>query len=372
MSLIVEPVESGKDLHRFAVLPWDLYRSDPMWVPLIGEFKKLFDRAKHPFFQHGDVVPFLARRDGRVVGRIAAIRNRAHEDFHGEAMGFFGFFECEDDQETARALVDAVRGWLKEQGLPRFMGPMNPSTNEECGILVDGFQYPPMVMMTHSLPYYDALLKGSGLAKAKDLLAYVMHDEGLPERLVRGAKIAAKRNPGVTYRPLDMKDFDNEVERFRQVYNQAWERNWGFVPMTDAEVTHMAKELKQVIDPGFVRFAERDGQTIAFAFALPDVNQALRHANGRLLPFGLFRILWNMRKINACRVLALGLVPEVRRSGIDVVLYRDLFEYGTKKGIHTGEFSWILEDNTAMRRPLDAIGAEVYKTYRIYDGDTGQ
>jgi len=286
-------------------------------------------------------------------------------------VGFFGFFECERDPEAAAALLDAARAFARERGLPRVRGPMNPSTNEECGILVEGFDTPPSVMMTHSLPYYDALLQECGAEKAKDLVAYVMHDTGLPDLLRRGAAVAERRNPGLTVRPLDMKNFAAEVERFRRVYNAAWERNWGFVPMTDAEVDHMAAELRRVIDPGLVRFAIRNGETVGFAFALPDVNQALRHANGRLFPFGLLKILWHMRRIDSVRVIALGLLPEVRRSGIDVILYRDVFAYGTGKGYHRGEFSWILEDNRAMRRPLDAMGAEVYKTYRIYETSSG-
>ena len=369
MSLRVDRVASKRDLHRFVTLPWEIYRDDPAWVPpLIGDTKKLFDREHHPFYEHGDVVPFLATRGGKPVGRIAAIRNTAHERFHEESVGFFGFFECVNDPAAASALVDEGRAYMRERNLPRFRGPMNPSTNEECGVLVDGFEHPPRVMMTHSPPYYDALLTGAGLAKCKDLVAYTMEDGGtVPDRLERGVNIVLKRNPGVVFRDLNMKDYANEVRRFQKVYNQAWEKNWGFVPMTAAEIEHMAKELKRVIDPGLVRFAERDGEPVGFALALPDVNQALKHANGRLFPLGLLKILWHARKINRVRVIALGLVPEMRRSGLDIVLYRDLFTYGTGKGYHTGEFSWILEDNVAMRRPMESIGDWVYKTYRIYE-----
>ena len=367
MPLRVEPVRTSRDLHRFVTLPWELYRSDPVWVPpLIGETKKIFDPGKNPFFRHGEMQAYLAYRDDRVVGRIAAIRNRNHEEFHEEATGFFGFFEAVDDVEVTRGLLETVKEYLRARRLDSMVGPVNPTTNDECGILVDGFQHPPAVMMTHSLPYYDGLLRRAGLEKAKDLLAYLMHDRGMPERLVRGAKIARKRNPDVVVRPLEKKRFRAEVEIFRTIYNAAWERNWGFVPMTDAEIDHMADQLKQIVDPGLVRIAEKGGEPIGVALGLPDVNQAIRHANGRLFPLGLLRILWHSRRIDLARIAVLGLLPEHRRSGVDVLLYHDLFEYGTNHGFHRGEFSWILEDNEAIVRPLENMGAEVYKTYRLY------
>jgi hypothetical protein len=367
MPLRVEPVRTSRDLHRFVTLPWKLYADDPAWVPpLIGETKKIFDPEKNPFFRHGEMQAYLALRDETVVGRIAAIRNRNHEEFHGEATGFFGFFESVDDVEVARGLLETVKEYLRSRHLDTMLGPVNPTTNDECGVLVDGFEHPPAVMMTHSPPYYDGLLKRAGVEKAKDLLAFLMHDEGMPERLVRGAKIARKRNPDVVVRPMDKKRFRAEVEIFRRIYNAAWERNWGFVPMTDPEIDHMADQLKQIVDPGLVRIAEKNGEPIGVALGLPDVNQALRHANGRLFPLGLLKILWHSRRIDLARFAVLGLLPEHRRSGVDVLLYHDLFAYGTSHGFHRGEFSWILEDNEAIVRPLRSMGAEVYKTYRLY------
>jgi hypothetical protein len=370
----VTPVTSPHDLGLFLRLPWTLYRDDPQWVPpLVGEAKAVLDPKRNPFFEHGEIRCFLARRDGRVVGRVAAIRNRNHESFHDERCGFFGFFECEDDPEAAGALVGAARAWNAERRLDTMRGPVNPSTNDESGVLVDGFDTPPRVMMPHARPYYDALLTGAGLRKAKDLLAYWMErppSGGVPERLSQGADLALRRTPGLAVRPFDKKDFAGEVERFRRVYNAAWERNWGFVPMTDAEIDHMAKQLKQVLDPGLIRIAEVDGETVGFALALPDMNQAIRHANGRLFPLGLVKILWHARRIDVIRVLVLGVVEGYRKRGIDVVMYRDLFAYGLSKGYRGGEFSWILEDNAAIRRPLEVMGARVYKTYRIYEGST--
>ncbi len=372
MKPTIEPVRSGRDLHDFVTYPWTVYRDDPHWIPpLIGDVKDLLRPGKNPFFEHGEIQPYLARRDGRIVGRIAAIRNRNHEEFHQEAAGFFGFYESADDPEAARALVETALGYARERGLTRIYGPVNPSTNDDCGALVDGFDTPPMVMMPHGRPYYDALLTGAGLTKAKDLLAYFMEAHEVPARLERGADIAQRRNPGVVVRPFDKSRFREEVERFRTVYNQAWERNWGFVPMTDHEIDHMAKQLKPVLDPGLIRIAELDGKPIGFALGLPDLNQALKHANGRLFPFGLIKILWAARKIKRARILVLGVLKEYRRQGIDVIMYRDYFRYGMEKGIHVGEFSWILEDNLAMRTPLENFGAEAYKTYRIYEAPTG-
>lgn len=373
MSVAIQPVESARDLDAFLRLPWSLYRDDPQWVPpLLSEVKATLDRKKNPFYQHGEIQCFLARRGGRVVGRVAAIRNRNHESFHDERRGFFGFFECEDDPEAAGALIDTARAWNAKRGLDSLLGPMNPSTNDECGTLVDGFDTPPAVMMPHARPYYDALLLGAGLRKARDLLAYWLEapEGGTPERLVKGADLALRRTPGLVVRPFNKKDFEGEVERFRRVYNSAWERNWGFVPMTDAEIDHMAAQLRQVIDPGLIRIAEVEGEPVGFALALPDVNRAIRHANGRLFPLGLLKILWHSRKIHAARVLVLGVVEQYRKRGIDVVMYRDLFVYGLSHGYLAGELSWILEDNIAMRRPIEAMGARVYKTYRIYEGST--
>ncbi len=375
MPLTVEPVRTGKDVHAFVVYPWSLYRDDPHWIPpLIGDVKALLDPGKNPFFEHGEMQAYLARRDGRIVGRIAAVRNRAHEEFQQEAVGFFGFYESENEPAVASALLDAARGWLRERGLPVMRGPANPTSNDEYGMLVQGFDTPPMVMMPHARPYYDALMTGAGLEKEKDLLAYIYEDSAraVPERLERGAALAEKRNPGVVVRPLEKKHFDRDVGAFRTVYNQAWERNWGFVPMTAHEIDHMAKQLKPVVDPGLVLIAEKNGQPVGFALGLPDLNQAMKKANGRLFPLGLVKVLLAARNLDRARILVLGVIKEYRKTGIDVLLYRDLFRYGLKKGYRVGEFSWILEDNMAIRTPLENFGARVYKVYRVYHGPTGK
>jgi hypothetical protein len=363
----VTPVAGERDLHRFVLLPWKIYKGDPNWVPpLIGDTKNMLRPEKHPFHRHAEVALFLARIQGEVVGRIAAIVNRRHNEFHGEKTGFFGFFESVRDPSVAGALLEASARWARERGMERLRGPASFSTNEECALLVDGFDSPPMVMMTYNPPYYAPLLEAAGLTKAKDLLAYHWAGIEVPERLARLADSILRRE-GATVRPLNMKEFPREIDRFSEVYNQAWERNWGFVPMTQEEIAHMAKALKPAVDPNLILFLEIGGKPSGFAMALPDVNQAIRHANGRLFPFGLLKILYHARKISRARVLVLGLLEEHRGKGLDVPLYVNLFRHGLRKGYNEAEFSWILEDNLAIRRPIEKMGGAVYKTYRFYE-----
>jgi GNAT superfamily N-acetyltransferase len=367
MALTVERIDprDKRALRRFVTFPWKVYAGDPNWVPpLIGdEMKKL---AHHPFREHAAVECFVARREGRLVGRIAAIENRLHNEVHGERVGFFGFFEALDDADAGRALLQRVETWAAARGLAAVRGPASFSSNEEWALLVDGFDTPPVVMMTYNPRRYVDLLEGCGYRKAKDIVAYYLDNPEPPERVVRAAEALARRK-GVTVRPLDMKHYDREVGLIRTVYNRAWERNWGFVPMTEAEILHLAKEMKPALKPDLVLIAEKGDEPVGFAVALPDVNFALRRANGRLFPVGLLKILWYARKIDMLRVPMLGLVPEMHGSGIDQLLYLRLFQGGRKLGIVKGEFSWILEDNHVMRQALDKMGARVYKTYRIYE-----
>jgi GNAT superfamily N-acetyltransferase len=367
----VEDVRDKKDLREFLLFPERLYRGDARWVtPLRSEQAKIFDPARNPFYEHGEIVPLIARRGGRVVGRIAAIRNTLHESFHRESVGFFGFFECENDPEAASALVGAAVGHTRSWGLSLLRGPVNPDTNGDCGLLVDGFDDPPMVMMSHAKPYYDSLIRGCGLEKARDLVAYIVEMNPSLERFGRVASLVARRRPSIRVRRIDMRRLESEVALFKKVYNRAWEKNWGFVPMTDIEVDHMARELRRVIDPGFVVFAEENGEPVGVALALPDLNQAIRYARGRLFPFGWVPVLWHSRRIRQVRVLALGLVPEAKGRGVDVLLYNALYSRWNELGYRRAELSWILEDNLLMRAPLESIGGRVYKTYRIYEGGT--
>ena len=266
--IAVEPVSGARDLELFARLPWRIYRNDPDWVPpLLTDFRKLFDPKKHPFYLHSECQPFVARRGGEVVGRIAAIWNRNHQKFHQEPVGFFGFFECVDDHGVAEALFAGAATWLRERGLTVMRGPASFSSNEEWGLLIDGWNGPPRVMMTYNPRYYPPLIESCGFAKAKDLVAYHFTGEGVPERLRRGTDIVAKRNPDVRIRSLDMKHFARELGIVRELYNRCWERNWGFVPMTEAEIDHMARELKPVVDPSLVLIMEKAGVPIGFADA---------------------------------------------------------------------------------------------------------
>ena len=366
MSLSVDRVNGRRDLNRFIQLPWRIYRNDPHWVPpLIGDLKRML--TKHPFLEHAYVEYYLARRDGEVVGRIAFILNHLHNEIHDEETGFFGFFEVmPEDDEAARALLLQVQECARRAGLFRIRGPANFSCNEEWALLVDGFDAPPAVMMTYNPARYVEHIEKIGFEKAKDLLAYYLDNPEPPERVVKVAERLAERQ-GVTVRPMNMKKFRQEVERVRYIYNKAWEKNWGFVPMTEAEIDHLAKELKQIVKPELVLFAEKGDEPVGFALALPDYNRALKHANGRLFPFGLLKILWHARKIDMLRVLTLGLLEEYRRTGIDQLLYLRMFEGGRKLGIVRGEFSWILEDNHPMRQALEKMGCRVYKTYRLYE-----
>jgi len=365
MSLTIKRVQGGSDLHEFVTFPWQVYQDDSFWVPpLIGDTKKML--TKHPFLSHGEAEYYLAERDGKPVGRIAYIVNHLHNEVHEENIAFFGFFDFLPDDDAAALLFDTVEKRARETGRTAIRGPANFSSNEEYGLLVDGFDSSPAVMMTYNPERYINTIESQGYNKAKDLLAYYLDNPDPPERIVKVAeKLAARK--GVVVRSANMRQFNQEVAKVQVVYNKAWEKNWGFVPMTPAEVDHMAAELKPILKKDLLLMAEKDGDPIGFALALPDFNAAVKKANGRLFPFGLLKILWHARKIDKLRVLTLGLIPEYRRTGIDQLLYLRLFQGAKKEGISCGEFSWILEDNHAMRQALEKFECKVYKTYRIYE-----
>lgn len=366
-SVHVTPVRNRQDLQDFLKLPWRIYQGNAAWVPpLLVDLKKLLDRRRHPFHRHAEVQYFLARRGKEVLGRIAAIVNSQYVQFHDEATGFFGFFESVDDERVAGELLAAAEQWVAEREMHQILGPMNFSTNEECGLLVDGFQYPPAVMMPYNLPYAPRLIESAGYVKAKDLLAYLLDDTTPPARLLHGVQRLQQQH-SVVIRPINLRRFRQDVELLLEVYNSAWERNWGFVPMTKEEVDNLAHQLRWVGNPNLCLLAEIKGETVGFALALPDYNQALCQINGRLFLFGLFKLLWYQRKINAARVLTLGLKPGFRHMGIDAMLYLRLWEEAPKNGYPIVECSWILEDNWPMRRGLERMGARLYKTYRIYE-----
>lgn len=364
----VAAVDGKEALKQFIEFPFSLYRGYPHWVPPLRiAVKELLDRNKHPFYANAETQFLLARRDGRVVGRVAAIFDKAHNKFHDEQAGFFGFFECIDDSAVAEALLARAWEWLRERGAKFMRGPVNPSTNYECAMLIDGFDSDPMVMMTYNPRYYPALMDKVGMRKAKDLYAYLSNANTISMEKIERVAEKALRSTGVTVRPIDMKNFKADVERVWEVYNAAWERNWGFVPMTREEFAAMGKEMKQILKPDLVLIGEVKDRVVGFALALPDVNQALKPAGGRLFPTGLVKILYHQRLIKSVRVLALGVVEEYRASGLAAGFYATLVRNARKLGFGDCEMSWILEDNVLMNRSLEVMGAKRYKTYRIYE-----
>jgi GNAT superfamily N-acetyltransferase len=370
LTVAVEPVRTGRDLERFIAFPYTLHRRDPQWVPpLRMDVRTILSPKKNPFFEHASARYFLAWRNGDIVGRIAAIKNDSHNTLHKDNVGFYGFYESIDDQAVATALFDQAAAWLRERGLDTMRGPMNPSINDECGLLVQGFEKPPVVLMPHNPAYYVPLHEAYGFRKAKDLIAFWGGGEQPmepPERFVRASKVLAERL-GVTLRPLDMKRFHEEVELVKSLFNEAWEQNWGYVPMTDAELEHLAKQLKPIIIADLVVFAEVRGRVVGFGVCIPDFNVALKHnPSGRLFP-GLLKILWYSRKIDRARIPLLGMVKEYRGKGIDALLYHWIWTHATARGMPQGEAGWILEDNAPMVNGLMRLGFRPYKTYRIFD-----
>jgi len=369
--LQIIPVSTSTERRAFLRLPERLYANDPNWVcPLRIERRDFFDPQENPFFDNAEVQLFLARREGRWVGRITAHIYHPHNRVHNEKTGFFGFFECEDDYAIAEALWNAARDWLRERGMETMRGPANFTTNHEVGFLVEGFDRPPVLMMTYNPPFYPEFADRYGFAKAMDFYAYhLTEDEGFDPRIARLMERIRKRT-GATIRIIDMSRFDEEVARVQAIYDRAWAPNWGFVPMDAAEFRHLAKDLKQIIDPRVVLFAEINGKPVGFSLTLPDINQVLIRLHGRLFPFGLIKLLWLLkvrRAVNRARVLVLGILPEYQKRGIDNVLYFETYHRGTSVGYHEGEFSWILETNAQMVAAAENLGSRRYKTYRMYD-----
>jgi len=366
----IRPVRDRRDLRRFIRLPWSIYRGNDCWVPpLLSERHRFLDRSRNPFFRHSEAELFLAERDGEVVGRIAASVYRRHLETYHDATGFFGFFESIDDRAVATALLDAAAGWLRGRGLRRMRGPASFTINDECGLLLDAFDQPPIVLMAYNPPYYPALLEGWGLVKAQDLLAYrITVPTAVPERL-KWAADTLERRTGIVLRRVDLGHFEEEVNRLHKVHSAAWADNWGAVPLTREEVGEIARDLRPVVDPDFVWFAEKGGEPIGVCVTIPDLNRALKPLNGRLFPFGALRFLWEKRRIRVVRVLIMGVLQPYRQQGVDAAMYAKTMETGIRKGYEWGEMSWILESNLPMRRVLERLGAAVYKTYRMYDRD---
>jgi GNAT superfamily N-acetyltransferase len=365
--ITIQEVKTEEAFKAFLHFPWRIYQGDPLWVPPIRKEHIFLFSPENPFLRHAQIVPFVATKDGVFAGRVAAIVDQNYIDFHQEKTGFFGFFECVNDPQVARALLAEVKRYLRTRGLKTVMGPVNPSTNDECGLLIDGFDTSPCFMMPYNPPYYRELLEGCDLEKAKDLYANFMTDDGgFPERLQRISNRVIKRVPGLTIRPINLKRINEEVMLVKEVYNGAWQDNWGFVPLTDEEMNLMVKKMKPLVVPDLALFAAIGDETVGFALALPDYNFALKRVNGRLGPVGLLKFLYYSRKIESIRVLMLGVKEAYRKRGLETLLYVELFRRGQAKGYHSGELSWILEDNHLMQKGIEALGGKRYKTYRIF------
>jgi GNAT superfamily N-acetyltransferase len=367
----ISEVSTRRDRDAFIKFQWRIYANDPVWVPpLIIERKTFLDRKRHPFYRHGDAALFLARQNGEIVGRIMASNDPNYNSLHQSNVGCFGLFECIDDRNVAAALFEAAVNWLRKKGRTEMMGPIDYSTNYVCGLLIDGFQFAPTILTAHNPPYYRELIEGCGFTKAKDWYAWWFADPAKAVTHLRRFAERVRRRWPVTIRSANLKNIREESRRLRQIYNQAWEKNWGFVPFTEAEFEFMTQEMKPLLVPEFAWIAEIGGEPVGFTLALPDINVLLRDLNGRLtrfgLPIGLIRLLLYKKRVQKGRLIALGVVEKYRRAGIaEMLVLRVMEETMIKRGI-TGELSMTLEDNFMINRFLEAIGAERYKTYRIF------
>ena len=362
----VHEVATRRDLRSFIEFPFHLYRDDPHWVAplLISEWQR-FDPKRNPFYQHARVQPFLAVRDGRVVGRIAGIDDDHHNDTHRDDVAFFGFFEAED-QPTAYALLASVETWARALGRTLLRGPANPSMNDGSGFQIDAFDTDPYVMMPYNPPAYPAYVEAAGFTKVKDMYAWMLDDTPeLCQRIVQLAQRVERRYRPVV-RPVDMRRFDRDLALLKRIYAEAWVDNWGFVKYTDEEFDHLAADLKRIVDPEIMLFVELGGDVAGVAILLPDVNQVLKKIRGRLLPFGFFTLLARKRHIDRTRLPILGILPAHRRKGLELVLIKYGLERWRERGYRSCEASWVLEDNDAMNAGIRATGGALYKTYRLY------
>ncbi|MEC9094119.1 MAG: N-acetyltransferase [Planctomycetota bacterium] len=370
MSIQVISVESRREKRDFLNFPWKIYQTNPHWIPpLRTNQKQLAGFAKHPFYETAESQAFLATDGIKIIGRILAIHDRAHNQYHNENRGFFGFFECEDHSEAAKQLFDAARQWLGEKGATAIRGPVNPSMNYECGLLIDSFDKSPCFMMTYNQPYYEKLILENGYQKAHDLLAFWGHVDmlaTLDKKLTFIAEETISRFQ-VKIRPIDLKEFRRDIKIFLDVYNRAMPGNWGFVPLSESEIEHTAKELKHLIAPELTSIAEIDGKPIGAQFGLLDYNPRIRKIDGKLFPFGFMRLLANKRKIKKLRFISTNVVPEYQKWGIGLALLSRLVPEFLEWGMKEAELSWVLETNKLSRGTIERAGAILEKTYRLYD-----
>jgi GNAT superfamily N-acetyltransferase len=373
-SLTIRPVRSRSERKRFVKVPFRLHRDHPQWVaPLVFERMQFLDPKKNPWFEHGEAQLFVAERDGEPAGRISAHIDRRWDEYQGGNDAMFGFFETSEDPEVARALLETAAEWARDKGRERILGPMDFTTNDEIGILIEGFERRPMILEPWHPPFYTQLIEAEGFAKVMDVLMWELQFGDLKEGekfdpSIHAAAEKALREEGIVLRTMRKREMADEVRRFMDVYNEAWGDNWGFVPITDAEVEFQAKNLKQVIDERWAYMAEKDGEAIGAALTLPDINQVMAKLNGRLLPFGWAKFLLGKRRIDQCRVFALGVKHAYRHTGVAAGLYlKHLEEAAVPGGIVGGEMGWILETNKPMNRAMEGMGGKVVKKYRLYE-----
>ncbi|REK26473.1 MAG: N-acetyltransferase [Planctomycetota bacterium] len=366
----IQPVSTRAQQKQFLDLPWQLYRDDPLWIPpLRTNQKELVGFKKHPFYERNEVQAFIAVRGCETVGRVAAIVNHGHNERHQEQRGFFGFFESIDDQAVADGLFAAARTWLRERGMETVRGPVNPSLNYECGLLIDGFDESPCFMMTYNPPFYGRLIEGAGFQKCQDLFAYDGHLEMLGQLDEKLAFIGdeAKKRFNIEVRSMDKSRFREEVDRYVELYNRALGGTWGFVPLSPAEMQHMAAALRMLLVPELTCVAEIDGKVVGAVMCLLDYNPRIKAIDGKLFPFGFMRLLWNRKAIKRARAIATTVVPEYQTWGVGLVVLQGLEPKGVAWGLTSCEFSWVLESNKLSRRGLEKGGALLSKTYRLYD-----
>lgn len=362
-------ISTDSEKKEFILFPYSHYENDQFWVaPLLMEQKKLLNPKKNPFYNNAEIALFNAEHEGKPAGRLAAIIDHRYNDFHNTKTGFFGFFECIDRQSTADLMFRVAEDWLRDKGMTDVLGPANPSMMDEIGILVEGFDKYPSILMPYHKPYYDKILKGAGYDKSMDLLTYLVTQDSVDrDRANRAMEIVKKRLPGISIRKLNLKKIKDEVKIIRDIFNSAWKNNWGFIPLSAEEFDALAKDLKTIVDPNFAHIAEIDGEPVGFSVALPDYNQIFRDMNGKLLPFGWLKILMNKNKIDKVRTALMGVIPEYQGRGIDVLLHREAIQNGLEHNVYSSEVGWILENNVQMVRVAEKIGGTLDKRYRMYE-----
>ncbi len=371
MSVEVVRIEHGHSVKKFIDFPHTLYENDPYYVPEIYlSVSEILSRKKNPFFEHSEAEYFLAYRDQKLVGRIAAIHNKNYNEYHQSNVGFFGFFDFIDDYEVSGALLKVAENWCKDKGLSSMLGPANLTTNDTAGILIEGFDDPPVVQMTYNKPYYLQHLEKWGYKKEMDLNAYWIPSWEASEKSIRLSNLIKERlqKRGITFRSIRMNQFKSEIRKVKEIYRKAWEKNWGFVPPTDKEFDHLAEGLKMIIDDRYVYIAEENGQTIAFGVALPNINEiTIKIKKGRLFPFGILRLLLGKRKVKKVRVVLLGVLEEYRKMGIEAVFFAQFIQAARENNLLGGEASWVLENNDMMVKAAENLNGKKYKVYRIYN-----